>query len=218
MPQAPRVVDLRAPVGTLAPRRSLLDHHRLLVPADRHPRHAGCVRRLGESGCGRVVVTRAACRRGVAGPGRRKRAARFPRGARLAARVAAVATLATVPASSQQDRDHWFRKACLRSVHAEAEHTRASSGFCKCNRVLSRVASLIGARTPDLDEWLRDETRVPSAESDALYERFVAVVREGDFVEGQGNFGDGDAPPAHPKVLECRLTTAGQHVLRCVST
>jgi len=109
-----------------------------------------------------------------------------------------------------------FSRACVEAIGAEAaarQHTADS--FCKCNRVLERVAHLSGLMTPELMAWLRDESMDPGDREISFYERFVSLVRRGVHVEGQGNFGEpDDSPPAHPKFVECRLTERGVQQLK----
>lgn len=103
-----------------------------------------------------------------------------------------------------------FARACIQAIAVENDGRRSSGSFCKCNRVLATVARLTEARLAHLDAWLIDETMEPGDAILEFYDRFVALVRRGDYVEGQGNFGDdAEYAPAHPKFLECRLTERG---------
>lgn len=94
-----------------------------------------------------------------------------------------------------------------------ARRTGRASGFCKFNKVLACVAAVDPDVPADWETWLFDEQVEWSEESDEWYDRFVALVVAGEFVEGQGNFGDEDCAPAHPKFLECRVTAKGLTVL-----
>ena len=108
-----------------------------------------------------------------------------------------------------------FTRVCIDAIAIENDGRRALGSFCKCNRVLATVARRTGSRVARLDEWLLDESLEWSDEIGALYDRFVAVVRRGEYVEGQGNFGDEpDYGPAHPKFVECRLTERGLREIR----
>ena len=110
-----------------------------------------------------------------------------------------------------------FTRACIEAVRADtAARQRPIDSFCKCNRVLERLAKLTGDDTPQLLACLHDETAEWSDAELRWYDRFVEIVRRGVHVEGQGNFGDPDegVAPAHPKFLECRLTERGVRQLQ----
>jgi hypothetical protein len=112
--------------------------------------------------------------------------------------------------ADERSRDDQLRMA--HAVAAEAALSGRASGFCKLFKVLLRLAEADPAAPSDLRDCLRDETAEWSEATYDWYLRFVAVVVRGDWVEGQGNYGDeaDDCPPAHPKFLECRLTAPGR--------
>ncbi len=109
--------------------------------------------------------------------------------------------------------------ALVHATAAEARRTGRASGFCKFNRVLQGVAAAreaAGEVVPaGLAAMLVDEQVEWTEAVYDWYLRFVAMVVDGRFVEGQGNYGDvaDDCPPAHPKFLECRLTEAGRELV-----
>ena len=98
-------------------------------------------------------------------------------------------------------------------VQAVVECARSASGFCKFAKVLGRVAEVDPAAPAGWETWLFDERVEWSDESVEWCDQFVALVVAGEFVEGQGNFGGDDYPPAHPKFLECRATAKGRALI-----
>lgn len=106
--------------------------------------------------------------------------------------------------------------ALVQATAAEARRSGRASGFCKFNRVLQGVAAAreaAGEPMPaGLAAMLADEQVEWTEAVCDWYLRFVAMVVDGRFVEGQGNYGDvaDDCAPAHPKFLECRLTADGR--------
>ena len=90
---------------------------------------------------------------------------------------------------------------------------RDDGGFCKSYDVVVGAARTLGVWSEALGRCLDDEVLEWSEEAFDFYERFVAVVRAGVHLEGQGNFGDDESPAAHPKYNECRLTALGRQLL-----
>ena len=86
-------------------------------------------------------------------------------------------------------------------------------GFCKSYYVVGGAARILGVWSDALGRSLDDETIEWPEEAEELYEGFVAVVRAGVWLEGQGNFGDDEYCAAHPKFNECRLADRGRQLL-----
>lgn len=95
-----------------------------------------------------------------------------------------------------------------------AEHAARNGLFCKCNRVLQRVLRQLDLADGSRELALLDETLHWDAALLGIYDELVALVRAGLLAEGQGNFGDDECAPAHPKFVECRLTEAGRQLVR----
>src|SRR5262245_33738339 len=90
---------------------------------------------------------------------------------------------------------------------------RDDGRFCKSYYVVGGAARALGMWSEAMGRCLDDEMLEWPEQVHDFYERFVAVVRAGIYLEGQGNFGDDESCAAHPKFNECRLTDLGRQLL-----
>ncbi len=84
--------------------------------------------------------------------------------------------------------------------------------YIKSNIVIGKVARANGMVDESLENSLWDETWGSNVMIE-LYGLLIGLVHEKNLVVGQGNFGDGDTGPAHPKFTECLITQAGLEIL-----
>ena len=94
-------------------------------------------------------------------------------------------------------------------VDAVARELTAASRprpFCKTVFALQRAAAALGIGSADERARLRDETQWLTIELEALYDRLTMLVRRGERLTGQGNFGDDECAPAHPNFNEVTLS------------
>lgn len=121
-----------------------------------------------------------------------------------------------------------LERALVRAVH---EREPGGRRFVKLDRVVAAAARFVDRFTPALSNSLVIEVADWTDDDYAFYEQCVVAIRTERFLEGQGNFGrprdddeyptlnvnypelDDDWPPAHPRVLECRLTDRGRALL-----
>jgi hypothetical protein len=90
--------------------------------------------------------------------------------------------------------------AAVRSVQGER-----GNKFVSCQEVLRIVALQRDIPQATIERCLSDLDLVWPPEMVILYERFLGIVRDRKWIEGQGNFGTNEYVAAHPSLLQCRL-------------
>lgn len=90
-----------------------------------------------------------------------------------------------------------------------SESLRTGRRICKSNRVIEAVAKARGEFGPSIEEALWNECAWEDPTLHRIYAQIIALIRQKQWVDGQGNFGRASLPPAHPKVTECWLTESG---------
>ncbi len=113
------------------------------------------------------------------------------------------------PDASNLTAEDW---EILRAVESEA--TLTGWKYCKCSDVIASVAKSQGQFTERLKQSLADEEQWQDPELHRIYQRIIALAREGRFLTSQGNLGGDEFGPAHPKLTECAITAEGIQSLK----
>lgn len=100
-------------------------------------------------------------------------------------------------------------RSVLLAVASEARASKAKRGFVKLNRVLLRLLDSENQSVPDIRKSIETECGRWTTDGLEWYWAIVSQLRVSPLLECQGNWGDQCLPPAHPRVIECRLTEAG---------
>lgn len=98
--------------------------------------------------------------------------------------------------------------AILNATSCEAQ--RSEWMFCKCARVLATAAESLGILDADSNRYLFTEGMRNTSKIEGLYDILIALIKETDLLDGQGNLGGDDCGRADPLFTECALTQFGE--------
>lgn len=85
---------------------------------------------------------------------------------------------------------------------------KGDTKYVKSNLVIAEYSTRAGIACDKLDSSLWDESW-NSELMVAIYEMLIELIHDTKFVIGQGNFGDDEIGPAHPKFTDCTITDDG---------
>ncbi len=122
-----------------------------------------------------------------------------------------------------QESPAWVHECIVAIMLENQGRQRPLDAFCKCANVLRRLALLSGNADLQhlLESWLDleddgmdypDGKTMRFEEPIRLYNQLIIAIKDGTYITGQGNIGDEEFSPAHPKYVECRLTKAGLQI------